>query len=148
MFNYFKLRLKNFCSDSLQWGSCILNIILCLCMGYFYFDSDLIVPLVYAAFFCFILLLFSFLGGVVFLFCICFIVLAECRILLLLIWQLGLLLWVFPGGFQNGNIQWWLFIFWKFFLFVSGIQSLFGICWRILLFVLFSMLLQKVLEKR
>lgn len=51
MFMFVQNRLKDFCSDSLQWGSCILNVILCLCMGYFYFDSSYKAPLVYAAFF-------------------------------------------------------------------------------------------------
>lgn len=62
MFNYFKLRLENFCSDSLQWGSCILNVILCLCMGYFYFDSDYIVPLIYSVFFFSYILIVFFSG--------------------------------------------------------------------------------------
>ena len=52
----------DFLSDSLQWGSCILNVILCLCMGYFYFDSSFWVPLVYAAFF-FLYIIVVFLTG-------------------------------------------------------------------------------------
>lgn len=51
MINYLKLRCRDFTSDSLQWGGCLLNVILCLCMGYFYFDSDLIIPLFYSVFF-------------------------------------------------------------------------------------------------
>ena len=62
MRDYFFQRIKDFSSDSLQWGSCILNVIMCLCMGYFYFDSDYIVPLVYAAFF-FLYIIVVFLTG-------------------------------------------------------------------------------------
>ncbi len=61
-FNYIKNRIGEFISDNVQWGSCILNIILCLCMGYFYFDSDLIVPLVYASFFLFYIIVVFFSG--------------------------------------------------------------------------------------
>lgn len=60
--SFIKKRVANFTSDSLQWGSCILNIILCLCMGYFYFDSSFCVPLVYAAFF-FLYIIVVFLTG-------------------------------------------------------------------------------------
>ena len=60
--NCINKRFLDFSSDSLQWGSCILNVILCLCMGYFYFDSDYIVPLVYAAFF-FLYIIVVFLTG-------------------------------------------------------------------------------------
>lgn len=60
--NYFKLRFQDFIFDSLQWGSCILNVILCLCMGYFYFDSDLVIPLVYASFFLFYIIVVFFSG--------------------------------------------------------------------------------------
>ena len=62
MRDYFFQRIKDFSSDSLQWGSCILNVILCLCMGYFYFDSSFWVPLVYAAFF-FLYIIVVFLTG-------------------------------------------------------------------------------------
>lgn len=55
-------RFKNFTSDSLQWGSSFLNVILCLCMGYFYFDSNLIIPLLYSAFFFLYIVIVFFFG--------------------------------------------------------------------------------------
>lgn len=54
IFSFIKNRICDFISDNVQWGSCLLNVILCLCMGYFYFDSDYIVPLLYAIFFFFL----------------------------------------------------------------------------------------------
>ena len=60
--NCINKKFLDFSSDSLQWGSCILNVILCFCMGYFYFDSDYIIPLVYAAFF-FLYIIVVFLTG-------------------------------------------------------------------------------------
>ena len=59
---FFKNRYNDFISSPVEWGSCVLNIILCLCMGYFYFDSDYIIPLVYAAFF-FLYIIVVFLTG-------------------------------------------------------------------------------------
>lgn len=59
---FFKIRYNDFISSPVEWGSCILNIILCLCMGYFYFDSDYIAPMVYAAFF-FLYIIVVFLTG-------------------------------------------------------------------------------------
>lgn len=59
---FFKIRYNDFISSPVEWGSCVLNIILCLCMGYFYFDSDYIIPLVYAAFF-FLYIIVVFLTG-------------------------------------------------------------------------------------
>ena len=55
-------RFKDFIKNPIEWGSCVLNLIMCLCMGYFYFDSDYIVPLVYAAFF-FLYIIVVFLTG-------------------------------------------------------------------------------------
>lgn len=59
---FLKIRYNDFISSPVEWGSCILNIVLCLCMGYFYFDSDYIVPMVYAAFF-FLYIIVVFLTG-------------------------------------------------------------------------------------
>lgn len=59
---FLKIRYNDFISSPVEWGSCILNIILCLCMGYFYFDSDYIAPMVYAAFF-FLYIIVVFLTG-------------------------------------------------------------------------------------
>ena len=59
---FLKIRYNDFISSPVEWGSCILNIILCLCMGYFYLDSDYIVPMFYAAFF-FLYIIVVFLTG-------------------------------------------------------------------------------------
>ena len=59
---FLKIRYNDFVSSPVEWGSCMLNIILCLCMGYFYFDSDYIIPMVYAAFF-FLYIIVVFLTG-------------------------------------------------------------------------------------
>ena len=59
---FLKIRYNDSISSPVEWGSCILNIILCLCMGYFYLDSDYIVPMFYAAFF-FLYIIVVFLTG-------------------------------------------------------------------------------------
>ena len=59
---FLKNRYNDFISSPVEWGSCVLNIILCLCMGYFYLDSDYIAPMVYAAFF-FLYIIVVFLTG-------------------------------------------------------------------------------------
>lgn len=60
--SFIRQRVVDFAGDYLQYGSCILNVILCYCMGYFYFDSSFCVPLVYAAFF-FLYIIVVFLTG-------------------------------------------------------------------------------------
>lgn len=59
---FIKKRFLNFSSDCMQWQSCLLNVILCLCMGYFYFDSNMVVPLVYSVFFFAYVIVVFFLG--------------------------------------------------------------------------------------
>lgn len=59
---FLKIRYNDFISSPVEWGSCILNIILCLCMGYFYFDSEIIAPLVYSIFF-FLYIIVVFFSG-------------------------------------------------------------------------------------
>lgn len=44
-------RFKDFSKNPIEWGSCVLNLIMCVCMAYFYFDSELYAPLVYSVFF-------------------------------------------------------------------------------------------------
>ena len=120
MFNFFKSRCKNFAADSLQWGSCVINVILCLCMGYFYYDSDLIIPLFYCVFFFVYVLLVFFLGRK----CIPFMYMIYCF-----------------GGIQNINfinlsgwfivvgLMWW-FPKWKLPLIsVYGLE-IFFVCFR------------------
>ena len=60
--SYIGKRVLDFAGDYLQYGSCILNVILCYSMGYFYFDSSFCVSLVYAAFF-FLYIIVVFLTG-------------------------------------------------------------------------------------
>lgn len=44
-------RVKDFSKNPIEWGSCVLNLIMCFCMAYFYVDSDYFAPLVYSVFF-------------------------------------------------------------------------------------------------
>lgn len=44
-------RTKSFSHNPFEWGSCVLNLIMCICMAYFYFDSEYYAPLVYSIFF-------------------------------------------------------------------------------------------------
>lgn len=120
MFNYFKLRLKNFSSDSLQWGSCLLNIILCLCMGYFYFDSDLIVPLVYAAFFLFYIIVVFFSGRR----CIPVLYMLYCFGGVQDITFINLTAWFIIMG-----LSWW-FPKWKYPMMVVYFLEIFFVCFR------------------
>lgn len=55
-------RVKNFIQNRIEWGSCVLNLIMCVCMAYFYFDSELYAPLIYSVFF-FAYILFVFFFG-------------------------------------------------------------------------------------
>ncbi|WP_407371504.1 helix-turn-helix transcriptional regulator [Carnobacterium sp.] len=120
MFNYFKLRLKNFSSDSLQWGSCLLNIILCLCMGYFYFDSDLIVPLFYSVFFLFYIIVVFFSGR-------------RCIPVLYMLYCFGgvqdITFINLTGWFIIVGLYWW-FPKWKYPLIIVYALEIFFVCFR------------------
>lgn len=55
-------RFKDFIKNPIEWGSCVLNLIMCLCMAYFYIDSNYYAPFVYSVFF-FAYIVFVFLFG-------------------------------------------------------------------------------------
>ena len=55
-------RFKDFIKNPIEWGSCVLNLIMCLCMAYFYVGSDYYASLVYSVFF-FAYIVFVFLFG-------------------------------------------------------------------------------------
>lgn len=55
-------RVKDFSKNPIEWGSCVLNLIMCLCMAYFYVDSELYAPLIYSVFF-FVYIVFVFFFG-------------------------------------------------------------------------------------
>lgn len=57
-----KSRFTKFIQNPIEWGSCVLNLIMCLCMAYFYVDSDYYAPLVYSVFF-FAYIVFVFFFG-------------------------------------------------------------------------------------
>jgi len=44
-------RVRKFISNEFVWKTSLLNAVLCACMTYFYFDSGIIAPVFYAAFF-------------------------------------------------------------------------------------------------
>lgn len=120
MFDFFSFRLKDFKSDSLQWGSCLLNVILCLCMGYFYFDSDLIVPLVYAAFFLFYIIVVFFSGRR----CIPVLYMLYCFGGVQDITFINLTAWFIIVG-----LYWW-FPKWKYPLIIVYALEIFFVCFR------------------
>lgn len=63
MRDFIKKCLYNFIHNKVVWASCVCNLILCLCMGYFYFDSGhLIAPLVYSVFFLLYCTIIFFIG--------------------------------------------------------------------------------------
>lgn len=55
-------RFKDFIKNPIEWGSCVLNLIMCLCMAYFYIDSEFYAPLIYSVFFFAYILFVFFLG--------------------------------------------------------------------------------------
>lgn len=118
--NYIKSRFKDFISDSVQWGSCIINIILCLCMGYFYFDSDYIVPLVYSVFFLSYILIVFFSGRK----CIPFLYMVYCLGGTQDITFINLSAWFIVIGLS------WYFPKWKIPMMVIYGLEIFLVCFR------------------
>jgi len=115
-----KNRVLDFISDSVQWGSCLINIILCLCMAYFYYDSDLYIPLIYSIFFfCYVIVVF-FTGK-------------KFIPLLYLIYNLGAVQNItfinISGWFVIIGLSWW-FPKWKIPLFVTYGLEIFLVCYR------------------
>lgn len=55
-------RVLQFLKNPIEWGSCVLNLIMYLCMAYFYVDSDYYAPLIYSVFF-FAYIVFVFFFG-------------------------------------------------------------------------------------
>lgn len=120
MMNFLKLRFRSFISDNIQWGSCLLNIILCLCMGYFYFDSDYIVPLIYSVFFFSYILIVFFTGR-------------RCVPVLYMLYCLGgvqdITFINLTGWFIVIGLSWW-FPKWKIPMMVIYGLEIFLVCFR------------------
>lgn len=48
---FIKKRISEFVKNDIEWQTSILNVILCVCMCYFYIDSNFYAPLIYSIFF-------------------------------------------------------------------------------------------------
>lgn len=60
---YLLKKWQEFSGDNISWGSCILNLIMCGCMAFFYIDSGkLIEPLIYCIFFLLYPVILFFIG--------------------------------------------------------------------------------------
>ena len=117
---YLQRRFKDFKSDSVQWGSCILNVILCFCMGYFYFSSESIAPLVYSIFFFSYVIVVFFFGRrfipVMYLL-YCFGGIQDITFINL------------TGWFIIIGLSWW-FPKWKYSMMVIYVLEIFFVCFR------------------